>query len=294
MQLNIAPESYAALRANGTLRCLFETNYTPSSRHSSVAIALAHDLVKEFMDALLAHIAQTEAGARPANANPTADLKLNVVTLRRGKSFFICYDMFLKGCEVRDMVDQSVDQPIHVIYKAGNVYYLRRNPALDRRVAQEYADLQQVDKGPRPYFTDSKNPPVYDEGERIEDPEDELYETKSRGKEEEGRGETSRTETQDDEDDDNYDEDNQEDEEDGPSVQLLTEYYTSSTKSEDEDEDEDFIQIPTPDASSSASKRRARGQKKSARDKEITSAVEGAFGKGQPTTHPGLDKGVFG
>jgi len=192
MHLNIAPESYAALKANGTLRCLFETKYTPSSRHSSVAISLAHDLVKEFTDALLAHIAQTEARARPANANPTADLKLNVVTLRRGTRFFICYDMFLKGCEeeVRDNVDECVDQPIHVIYKAGHVYHLRRNPALDRRVAQEYANLQQVDKGPRPYFTDSKNPPVYDEGERIEDPEDELYETKSLGKEEEGRGET--------------------------------------------------------------------------------------------------------
>jgi hypothetical protein len=195
MQLNVAPESYAALQANATLRCLFETKYTPSSRHSSVAIALAHDLVKEFTDALLAHIAQTEAGARPANANPTADLKLNIVTLRRGKRFLICYDMFLKGCEekVRDKVDECVDQPIHVIYKAGNVYQLRRNPALDRRVAQEYANLQQVDKGPRPYFTDSKNTPVYDEGERIEDPEDELYETKSLGKEEEGRGETLNT-----------------------------------------------------------------------------------------------------
>jgi len=147
---------------------------------------LAHDLVKEFTDALLAHIAQAEAGA-----DLKADLKLNVVTLRRGERFFICYDMFLEGCkeEVRDKVDQCVDQPIHVIYKAGDVYRLMRNPALDRRLAQEYANLQQVDKGPRPYFTDSKNPPVYDEGERIED-EDGLYETESLEEGEEGRRET--------------------------------------------------------------------------------------------------------
>lgn len=196
MELSIAPESYAALNANGTLRCLFDTKYTASSRNSSVAIALAHDLVKEFTDALLAHIAQTEAGARPANANLTADLKLNVVPLRRKNRLFICYDMFLKGCkeEVRNKVDQCVDQPIHVIHKSGDVYHLMRNPAWDRRVAQEYANLQQVDKGPRPYFTDSKNPPVYDEGERIEDP-DGLYETKSLGKEEEGRGDWTRNET---------------------------------------------------------------------------------------------------
>ncbi|KAK1764877.1 hypothetical protein QBC33DRAFT_425007, partial [Phialemonium atrogriseum] len=120
MELSIASESYAALNANGILRCLFDTNYTASSRNSSVAIALAHDLVKEFTDALLAHIAQTEARARPADANLTADLKLNVVTLRRKNRLFICY-MFLKGCkeEVRNKVDQFVDQPIHVIHKSG-------------------------------------------------------------------------------------------------------------------------------------------------------------------------------
>ncbi|KAI1495701.1 hypothetical protein F5X99DRAFT_108588 [Biscogniauxia marginata] len=145
MQLNIAPESSEALKANGTLRCLFETKYTPSSRHSSVAISLAHDLVIEFTDSLLVHIAQTKAGATSENANPTVDLKLNVVTLRRRERFFICYDMFLKGCkeEVRNKVDKSVDQSIHTIYKAGNVYHMMRNPALDRRVAQEYANLRQ-------------------------------------------------------------------------------------------------------------------------------------------------------
>jgi hypothetical protein len=164
MELNIAPESYAALKANGTLRCvkramearaccprllakreaykyyfhslasssslqliqlsstdplnaiyrptcltrcLFETKYTLPSRHSSVVLALAYDLVKKFMDALLAHIAQTKPGARPESTDLTADPKLNVVTLRCGMRFFICYDMFPKGCteEVRDRVD---------------------------------------------------------------------------------------------------------------------------------------------------------------------------------------------
>lgn len=154
------------------------TKYTPSSRHSSVAIALGHSLVNEFTDALLAHIAQTETGAIPASANLTADVKLNAVTLHRRKRIFICYDMFLQGCEeeVRDKVDQCVDQLIHAIYKVESVYHLVRNPALDRQVAREYANLRRVDKGQRPYFTDSKNPPLYDGGERVEDP-DRLYET---------------------------------------------------------------------------------------------------------------------
>ncbi|KAK3369807.1 hypothetical protein B0T24DRAFT_532995 [Lasiosphaeria ovina] len=188
MQLNVAPESYAALEATGTLRCLFRTTYTLSSRHSSVAIALAHDLVKEFTDAMLAHFVQIKAGTRAANANPTPDLKLNAVTLRSNR-IFICYDMFLQECkkEVRDKVDRCVDQPIYAIYKSENVYHLTRSPALDRRIAEEYANLRQVDTGPRPYFTDSKNPPVYDEGERIEDPEYGLYDTEGFGKEEKDR-----------------------------------------------------------------------------------------------------------
>lgn len=103
---------------------------------------------------------------------------------------FICYDIFLDGCEkeVRDKIDQCVDQPIHVIYEVEDVYHLR-NPALDRPIALEYASLQQMDRGSRPYFTDSKNPPVYDEGRRVDNPEEELYESSS-AEEEEGQGES--------------------------------------------------------------------------------------------------------
>lgn len=185
MQLNVAPESYASLKANRTLRCVYDAKYTPSSRHSSVAIALAHDLVKEFTDALLAHIAQ--ADGPPPETNPTADLKLNVVTLLRGSRCVICYDMFLGDCEqeVRDRVDGSVDEPVHAVYKSGDVYHLNRNRALDRRVSQGYANLREVDLGPRPYFTDVKNPPVYDEGERVEDPEDWVEGMASRSRVEE-------------------------------------------------------------------------------------------------------------
>ena len=61
-----------------------------------------------------------------------------------------------------------------MIYKTRNIYYLKRNTALGRRIAQGYAYLQQVDKGPWPYFTDRMKTMVYDDGERLED-EDELY-----------------------------------------------------------------------------------------------------------------------
>ena len=61
---------------------------------------------------------------------------------------------------------------------------------------------------------------------------------------------------EDEEDEDDYDD--QEDKADGPSSQLLTEFYTSftGTGDEDEDEDESFVQIPTPDASLATSSKR--------------------------------------
>ncbi|KAI2622541.1 hypothetical protein GGR54DRAFT_638882 [Hypoxylon sp. NC1633] len=104
-------------------------------------LALARDLVEE-----------SEPG--PADAIPAADAKSNV-------------DIFVEGYEkeVRGKVDQGVNQPIGVIFKTRDLYFvLRRNQALDKRVAQEYAMLKQVDKGPRPHSTDCKSPLAYDEG----------------------------------------------------------------------------------------------------------------------------------
>lgn len=161
MQIEVAPESRGALIADGTLRCLFQARYTPVSRHSSVAISFARGLVKEFTDALLKHIADADTGVDTgADPKPAADVYLNVVTLRRGKRLFICYDVFLAGCreEVRHRVEEAVDRPIHGIYEDNGVYRLRREPVWDARVSVDYAHLKKVDKGPRPYFTDSKEP----------------------------------------------------------------------------------------------------------------------------------------
>ena len=39
---------------------------------------------------------------------------------------------------------------------------------LDARVAQRYARFREVDRGAKPYFTDSLNPPLYVDGTRVE------------------------------------------------------------------------------------------------------------------------------
>ncbi|KAG8418889.1 hypothetical protein J3459_011945 [Metarhizium acridum] len=38
-------------------------------------------------------------------------------------------------------------------------------------VAEEYEQVGEAGKGPRPYFVDWLNPPVYDEGRSVDDPE---------------------------------------------------------------------------------------------------------------------------
>ncbi len=45
---------------------------------------------------------------------------------------------------------------------------------LDTRVAETYTDILEDDGGPRPYLTDSLNPPVYVDGIRFEGTLDEY------------------------------------------------------------------------------------------------------------------------
>ena len=45
---------------------------------------------------------------------------------------------------------------------------------LDVRVAETYTDIRGNDRGPRPHFTDSLNPPIYIDGIRLEGTLDEY------------------------------------------------------------------------------------------------------------------------
>jgi hypothetical protein len=141
MKLTVAPESSAALTADGTIRCLLDMRYPLPSRQSSAAIAFA----RQFADEL--------ARAVPAHLGPPPEAP-----------------------EIRRQVDESLAQPIHVIliHESGDGYRIRRSPALDSRVAQRYAVIREQDRGPRPYFADNLNPPLYVDGIRFEGSLDEL------------------------------------------------------------------------------------------------------------------------
>jgi hypothetical protein len=52
---------------------------------------------------------------------------------------------------------------------------MRRDEWRDDRVAEMYVDMSNIDKGPRPFFSDLQHPPFYDEhGRRIENWEEEM------------------------------------------------------------------------------------------------------------------------
>lgn len=182
MQLSVATESAAALTSDGTIRCFLDTKYAPASpsRHSSVAIALAEDVVDEFTTALLTHLDRTTtsdisgSASTPNASHPrpdrTATRQLNAVQLVRGR-MRVCFDLSLDTCppEVRKQTYDSLARPIHAVVKSGDSCCVMRKPGLDTRVADRLAQLQSLDHGPRPYFTDAMNPPCYVDGVRIED-----------------------------------------------------------------------------------------------------------------------------
>lgn len=183
MQLNVSPVTLAALKADGTIRCLADVKYQPepASRHSSTVFALARNLADEFTTALLGHVTATHSeSSSPTNTckAASAQAQLYAAQLRRNR-MIVCFDVFLDSCtpEFRREIDETSARPIHAVTKLGdnNTYQVDRKLPLDARVAREIAWIQECDRGPRPYFTDNMNPPCYDDGIRVEDNLEQFY-----------------------------------------------------------------------------------------------------------------------
>jgi hypothetical protein len=187
MKLTVAPESSAALTADGTIRCLLDMRYPLPSRQSSAAIAFACQWAEELARAIPTQLGPPPVPS-PATATDgalstgsvtsyTADAQLHAVLLHRNR-IRVCFDLFLHDCkpEVRRLADQSLSRPIHaiVIHESGDGYRIKRSVALDARVAHRYTSIRDVDRGPRPYFTDDLNPPLYIDGIRFEGSLDEI------------------------------------------------------------------------------------------------------------------------
>jgi hypothetical protein len=104
------------------------------------------------------------------------DVQMNMVNLSR-RNVFLCFDLFLKDCDaaVRSRVDQSLEEPIHFVFRKDGMYYIQPKRHLDSEVSKKYHYKRSKDKGPRPLYSDLDNPPLYDSGRRVPDEERHKY-----------------------------------------------------------------------------------------------------------------------
>ena len=175
MEVQVSAQTRTALKTDLTLRCLLRANYhRDMSRHSRDVISWAQSLVERLSSAVLREVGQQMAGF---------SIQMNIIQmLGTPNVVYICYDLFLDECDERLLKDISenfhMKRPIHMITQKGKLYIMRRDERMDAMVVQDYLEKSSIDKGPRPFFSDLKHPPFYDEhGRRIENWEDEVAES---------------------------------------------------------------------------------------------------------------------
>lgn len=156
MEVKIAPQTRAALETDTALRILIKTKFKLDSRHSQPVIARAESIAKALTRAMLKDIRR--------KADRVIIQMIMVHLLNKRSNALVCFDLFFEECNER----ARRMQPVHEVSKRGNVYHVRRSKELDAMVASEYMSMYNADKGPRPFFSDSMNPPLYDGGVRVE------------------------------------------------------------------------------------------------------------------------------
>jgi hypothetical protein len=167
-KVQIDSESRIALKTDSTLRCFYKARFTLDSRLSRPVTAWADSLVETFCRALLQSIGGEAA---------TVDKRLLMLQVHE-RHILICFDLFLEECDaqLRKEVEQSNKRPIYAISQKANVYRVRRWKVADKHVAAEFTRIQCHDKGERPYSSDAMNPPVYENGVRLDGFRREDYE----------------------------------------------------------------------------------------------------------------------
>ncbi|KAH9889192.1 hypothetical protein F4778DRAFT_394941 [Xylariomycetidae sp. FL2044] len=165
LQVKVDSHMLNALTTDLTARCVLRTKYKHESRHSKDAIAWANSRAEKLTTAMLKQIGKE---------NTAFNIQLNIVQLldfhHRAN---ICYDLFLDGFDehIRLEIERSIERPIFLVIRRGDTLHVNRgNKGVDAMVADEWKFIGKLDKGPRPYFVDRMNPPLYSDGKRIENP----------------------------------------------------------------------------------------------------------------------------
>ena len=165
LEVSVTSEARAALAADLAMRFLLKVKYSDrDSRHSKVAIAWAESRTDQLTRAMLEQMGQETAGFT---------IQLNIVELIP-RYALVCYDVYLQGCDkdLRSEIDKSLERPVYMITRRAKVFYVRRSDKMvESRLASRWRHTGERDKGPRPFFVDLENPPIYDGGVRLERPE---------------------------------------------------------------------------------------------------------------------------
>lgn len=168
MEIQIAPDTQAALKADATIRFFYKLKFKLDSRHSKPVLAWAESRANAASCAIFKAIGREEEAA---------NVKIQMVMVHLlGIPHYalLCFDLLLSQdcCYDNTPLAQIQRRPIHEISERGKAYIVWRSKRLDAKVAKQLAFWQSVDKGPLPYFVDRLNPPFYDEGVRVEGPVD--------------------------------------------------------------------------------------------------------------------------
>ena len=168
MEIQIAPETQAALKANAIIRFFYKLKFKLDSRHSKPVLAWAESRANAASCAIFKAIGREEEAA---------NVKIQMIMVHLlgiGHHALFCFDLLLSQdcCYDNTPLAQIQQQPIHEISERGKAYIIWRSKRLDAKVTNQLAFSQSGDKGPLPYFVDGLNPPFYDEGVRVEGPVD--------------------------------------------------------------------------------------------------------------------------
>jgi hypothetical protein len=161
------------LKAGTPVRCLYKLEFTSSDRSPR----FTKDWAGSHLDIVCKALGNIIEG------NTSVFEKQLLIIQMRQKHVYICADIFRK-CSSQTLHHRSSDTiAIYEIVRDENGYCLSQNKSLDARVRAEYIRLQELDKGDLPYFYDTMNPSVYENGRLIEgfrykDEKDENPETR--------------------------------------------------------------------------------------------------------------------
>ena len=168
-EIQVAPETRAALLADTTIRCFQRVKIRLPSRESALALFHAQTIADLVVEAVMEAVSQKAA-------EYGAGLHMVYLQGRRVK-VNICYDLFVNARDEALISRIAFDswRPIHQVVVRHGICHVYRNTTLDHAVN---SNLELAHEGSiewPPYFNDTMHPAHYENGIRVENPKPRVY-----------------------------------------------------------------------------------------------------------------------